>query len=102
MTVFASRPTIAHLVILLVVVRAILLNGTTLLKMLMMPGTSGLFNSNFATQDLIAIVHRMVVVVRFPACKDSPVLVDVGALQVCELLVENPLDLSFALDVVHH
>ena len=44
----------------------------------------------------------VVALVRFSGCKDSPVLVDVGELQVRELRVENPLDLSFALDVVHH
>ena len=35
-----SRATIAHLAIRLVVVRAIFLNATTLLKMKMMPATS--------------------------------------------------------------
>ena len=56
-----------------------------------------------AIQDLIAIFHRMVVValVRFSGCKDSPVLADVGELQVRELLVKNPLPMSLALAVVH-
>ena len=55
------------------------------------------------SKTLIASFHRMFVValVRFSECKDSPVLVDIGELQVRELLVENPLDLSFALDAVH-
>ena len=59
---------------------------------------------NFATQDLLAIFHRMAVValIRFSGCKDSPVLDDVGELQVRELLVENPLNLFFAMDVFHH
>ena len=38
---------------------------------------------------------------RFSECKDSFFLFDVGELQLRELLVENPLDLSFVLDVSH-
>ena len=44
----------------------------------------------------------VVVPVRLSGCKDSPVFVDVRKLLVRELLVENLLDLSFALEVVHH
>ena len=44
----------------------------------------------------------VVALFRFSGCNDSSVLVGVGKLQVRELLVENPLDLSFALDVFHH
>ena len=44
----------------------------------------------------------VVALVRFSGCEDSPVLVEVGERQVRKLLVESPLDLSFALDVVHH
>ena len=57
-----------------------------------MPATSRRSNSNFATQDLIAIFHRMVVVapVRFfSVFKDPPFLVDVGELEVRNLLVEK-------------
>ena len=56
-------PTLLNLSIILVVVVAIFLTAANLLKMKMMPATSELsVKFNFATHDLIAIVHRMVVV----------------------------------------
>ena len=52
---------------------------------------------------LIAIVHRTGVAAleRLSGCKDSPVLVGVGDMQVFELLLGNPLPLSFVLDLAH-
>ena len=61
-------------------------------------------NSNFVIQDLIATFHRVVVVilVRFPGCRDYPFLLDVRVQQVSELHVENHLDLTSFLNASHH
>ena len=94
---FATLPTIVDLGILLVVVHAIILTTTNLLKMKMTPATCRFsYYSNFATQVLIAIVHRVVVVVvvLFSRYRDYPFLVGVRELQACELHVENHLDLT--------
>ena len=92
---------IADISILLVVIRANFLTVTNLLKM-MVPATNWHSCSYFATKDPVAILRRMGVValLLFSGCKDSPDLVDDGELQMCEMPVGNPLDLSFAVHMV--
>ena len=100
-----TLPTVAALAILLVVVHAIFLTATNLLKMKMMPATNRFSEtSNFATQVLIAsFASNGRGRSRLPfGCRDSPFLLVARDLQAYELLVENHLDLSFALDVFHH